>query len=109
MSMRSINGPCPASRRRSSPLGELCARGALGSGPERLRRTGRGAHLHLHAEMVRREPDEGAVERDRVVWIADDRNGDKADVADAAARGVEIDPADARQIELRPGMRRPAS
>ena len=98
-----------ASRRRSSPLGELCARGALGSGPDRVRRTGRGAHLHLHAEMVRREPDEGAVERGRVVRIADDRNGDKADLADAAARGVEIDPAGARQINLRPGMGRPAS
>jgi len=55
------------------PVGRMCARGALGSGPDRLRRTGRGPHLHLHAEMVRREPDEGAVERDRVVWIADDR------------------------------------
>src|SRR5206468_11270364 len=86
-----------------------CARGALGSGQERLGRTGRGAHLPLQPEMARREPDEGAVERDRVVWIADDRSGDKADVADAAARGVEIDPADARQIDLRPGMGRPAS
>src|SRR5207249_8954785 len=78
--------------------------GALGSSPDRLRPTGRDAHLHLHAEMVRREPDEGAVERGRVVRIADDRNGDKADLADAAARGVEIDPAGARQIDLRPGM-----
>jgi hypothetical protein len=43
--------------------------------------------------MVRREPDEGAVERDRVARIAHDRNGDKADLADAAARGVEIGPA----------------
>ena len=58
-------------------------------------------HLHLHAEMVRWEPDEGAVERDRMVRIAHDRNGDKADVADVAARGIEIDPADARQILFR--------
>jgi hypothetical protein len=86
------------------PLAEWCARGASASGPDRLRRTGRDAHLHLHAEMVRREPDEGAMERDRVVRIADDRNGDKAALADVAARGVEIDPADARQIDLRPGM-----
>src|SRR6266436_9281173 len=108
MSMRSINGPCPASRRRSSPLAKLCARGELGSRPDRLRRTGRDAHLHLHAEMVRREPEEGAVERDRVVWIADDRNGDKVDLADAAGCRIKIDPADARQINLRPGMGRPA-
>jgi hypothetical protein len=45
-----------------------------------LLRTGRDAHLHFHAEMVRREPDEGAVERGRVMRIADDRNGDKADL-----------------------------
>jgi hypothetical protein len=42
--------------------------------------------------MVRREPDEGAVERDRVVRIAHDGNGDKADLADAAAREIEIGP-----------------
>jgi len=42
--------------------------------------------------MVGRGPDEGAVERDRVVRIAHDRNGNKPDVTDAAARGVEIDP-----------------
>src|SRR5438094_10292722 len=108
MSMRSINGPCPRPDVDQARWAN-CVRVELGSGPDRVRRTGRGAHLHLHAEMVRREPDEGAVERDRVVWIADDRNGDKADLADAAARGVEIDPADARQINLRPGMGRPAS
>jgi hypothetical protein len=34
--------------------------------------------------MVQWEPDEGAMERDRMVRIAHDRNGDKADVADAA-------------------------
>src|SRR5260370_33569301 len=105
MSRRSMS----ASRRRSSPLAELCARGALGSGPERLRRTGRGAHLHLHAEMVRREPDDGAVERERVGWIRDDRNGDKADVTDAAAPAADIDPSDARQIALRPALRPPAT
>src|ERR1700730_2118376 len=107
MSMRSINVPCP--RRRSNRLVELWPRGAVRSGPDRLWRTGRDTHLHLHAEMVRREPDEGAVERDRVVWIAHDCNGDKADLADAAARGVEIGPTGARQIDLRPGMGRPAS
>src|ERR1700730_18158705 len=59
--------------------------------------------------MVRRAPDEGAVERDGVVRIADDRDGDKSDLADAAARGVKIDPAGTRQIDLRPGMSRRAS
>jgi hypothetical protein len=58
--------------------------------------------------MVRREPNVGAVKGDRVVRIAHDRNGDKADLADAAGRGVEIGPAGARQIDLRPGMGRPA-
>jgi hypothetical protein len=89
-------------------LAETGPRGASCDGPDRLWRAGRDTHLHLHAEMVRWEPDEGAVERDRVVRIAHDCNGDKADVADAAARGVEIDPAGARQIDLRPGMGRPA-
>jgi hypothetical protein len=59
--------------------------------------------------MVRRGPKEGAVERDRVVRIGHDCNGDKASFADATTRGVEIDPAGARQIDLRPGMGRPAS
>jgi hypothetical protein len=48
------------------------------------------------------------MERDRVLWIAHDRNGDKADLADAAARGVKLDPTGARQIDLRPGVGRPA-
>ena len=54
--------------------------------------------------MVRWDPDEGAMERECVARVAHDRNSNKADVADAAARGVEIDPPDARQIDLRPGM-----
>ena len=52
--------------------------------------------------MVRWDLNEGAVKRDRVARIAHDRNGDKAKLADAADRGVEIDPARARQIEFRP-------
>src|SRR3984893_15434205 len=102
--MRSINLPCP---RPPNRLAELWPRGALRSGPDCLWRTGRDTHVHLHAEMVRWEPDEGAVERDRVARIAHDRNGDKANLADAADRGVEIDPATARQIDWRPGMGRP--
>jgi hypothetical protein len=39
--------------------------------------------------MVRWEPDEGAMERDRVHGIAHDRNDDKADVAHAPARRIE--------------------
>jgi hypothetical protein len=70
---------------------------------------GRDAHLHLHVEMIQRGPNEGAVERDRVMRIAHDRNGDKADLADAASRWLEIDPAGAWQIDLRPGMGRAAS
>ena len=56
-----------------------------------------------------RNPDEGAVERGRVSQIAHDRNGDEADFTGAAAREVEIDPAGLGQIDLRPGMGRPAS
>ena len=41
--------------------------------------------------------------------IAHDRNGDKTDRAGASARGVEIDPTGAWQIDLRPGMGRPTS
>ena len=70
---------------------------------------GRDGHLHLHVEMIQRGPDEGAVERDRVMRIAHDRNGDKADLADAASRWVEIDPAGAWQIDLCPGMGRAAT
>src|SRR5580704_15907296 len=98
-----------ASRRRSNRLVKLWPRGALRSSPNCLWRTGRDTHLHLHAEMVRWDPNECAVERYRVARIAHDRNGDKANLTDAADRGVEIDPASARQIDLRPGMGRPAS
>jgi len=49
------------------------------------------------------------VERDRVTGIAHHRNGDKTDRADAGAGGVEIDPTDTRQIDLRPGMGRSTS
>jgi hypothetical protein len=48
------------------------------------------------------------VQRDRVVRIADDCDGDEPDLADTAARGIAIDPAGARHIDLRPGMGRPA-
>jgi hypothetical protein len=54
------------------------------------------AHLHLHAEMVRRKSDIGAVKRDRVARIGDNRNGDKVDVADAAACWIEINPSGTR-------------
>ena len=65
--------------------------------------------MHLHGKKVRTESNIGAVERDRVTGIAHDRNGDKTNRADAGAGGVEIDPTDARQVDLRPGMRRSTS
>ena len=92
------------SRRRLRRLAKSSRCGRLGSGPDRLRRIEHDAHLHLHAEMVRRKSDKGAVKRDRVARIGDNCNGDKADVADAAACRIEINPSGARQINLRPGM-----
>lgn len=65
-------------------------------------------HLDLHAERVRRKPDEGAVKRDRVVRVPHDRDGDKLDLTGFTTRGVEIDPAGARKIDLRPGVGRAA-
>ena len=96
-------------RRRSRRLAKSSTCGRLGSGPDRLRRTGRDAHLHLHAKMVRGKSDKGAVKRDSVARIRDNRNGDKVDVADAAACRIEINPAGAWQIDLRPCMGRPVS
>src|SRR5271169_7022473 len=72
-------------------------------------RVGSHAHLHLHAEIVRGGPDEGAVEWDRVVRIADHRNGDKACRPNTAAGWVEIDPTDVGHIYLRPGVGRSAT
>ena len=54
--------------------------------------------------MVRRKSKKGAVERDRVARIGRGRNGDQANVADAAAGRIEIDPTSAGQIDLRPSM-----
>src|SRR5580658_2769650 len=96
-------------RRRSRRLAKSSTCGRLGSGPDRLRRTGHDAHLHLHAEVVRGKSDKGAVKRDRLARIGHNRNSDKANVADAAARGIEIDPAGARQVDLRPCMSRLAN
>src|ERR1700693_2286564 len=93
--------------RRSNRSTELSARGAFGNGTGRGWRIGRDAHLHLHGEMVRRKSDIGTVERGRMTRIAHDRNGEKAEPAGAAGRGVEIDPTGARQIDLRPAMGRP--
>ena len=86
-------------------------RDAVGCGAVQIahRRIEHDAHLHLHAEMVRLKSDIGAVKRDRVARIGDNCYGDKVDVADAAACRIEINPADAWQIDLRPGMRRPAN
>ena len=91
------------SRRRSSRLAKS-SRCGRGGGPDHLRRTGHDAHLHLHAEVVRRKSDIGAMKRDRVARIGDNCYGDKVDVADAAACRIEINPSGVRQINLRPGM-----
>ena len=69
-----------------------------------LRRIEYDTHLDLHAEMVRRKSDIGAMKRDRVARIGDNCYGDKVDLADAAACRIEINPSGARQINLRPGM-----
>ena len=57
--------------------------------------------------MVRRETNERAVKRRCIIWIPDDRHGDKVDFPDLTAGGIEIDPSGAGQINLRPSMGRP--
>ena len=44
-----------------------------------------------------------------MTWIAHDCDRDKTKRADASTCGIEIDPTGAWQIDLRPGMGRPAS
>jgi hypothetical protein len=68
----------------------------LGGVPDRLRSTGHDAHLHLHAEMVRRKSDKGTVKRDRMARIWDNCDDDKVDVADAAASARKKRCAEAR-------------
>ena len=73
------------SRCRSRRLAKSSRSGRLGGGSDHLRSTGHDAHLHLHSEVIRRKSKKGAVKRDRVARIGHGRNGDQADVADAAA------------------------
>ena len=47
------------------------------------------------------------MKRDRVARIRRNRNRDKPNVANAAVRGIEIDPTCSWQIDLRPRMSRP--
>jgi len=61
---------------------------------------GSDAYLHVHAERIRGEPDECAVQRERVGRIPHDRDRDESGLADAAACRIEIDPAGTRQIDL---------
>ncbi len=65
--------------------------------------------MHVHAERIRGGPDKGAVQRQRLIRIRDDRDGDKSGPANAAAGRIEIDPASMRQIDLRPRMGCPMS
>src|ERR1700722_5290806 len=103
----SINVRYP-SRRRSRRLAESSRWGRLGGGPDHRGSTGHDAHLHLHSEMIRRRSKKGAVKRDHVAWIWRSRNGDQRDIDDAAAGWIKIHPAGAWQIDLRPGVSRPA-
>ena len=96
------------SRCRSRRLAKSSRSGRLGGGSDHLRSTGHDAHLHLHSEVIRRKSKKGAVKRDRVARIGHGRNGDQADVADAAAGWIEINPASAGQVDLRPRVSRPA-
>jgi hypothetical protein len=66
-------------------------------------------HSNLHSEMVRRVSNEGSVERYCLARIAHDCDGNEVNRAGAAARRIEIEPSRARQINLCPGMGRPAS
>lgn len=90
-----------------APIGQIVEVWTVGGGPDHPGSTGRDVHLHLHSEMIRRKSKKGAVKRDRVARIGRGRNGDQADVADAAAGRIEIDPTSAGQVDLRPSVSRP--
>ena len=77
-------------------IGQFVDARTVGGVPDRLRSTGHDAHLHLHAEMVGRKSDKGTVKRDRMARIWDNCNGDKVDVADAAASARKKRCAEAR-------------
>ena len=61
------------SQRRSPRLANSTTRGRLRGGPDHVQSAGHDSHLHLHAEMVRRKSDNGAVKRDCVASIGHDR------------------------------------
>lgn len=69
-----------------------------------LWRGGGDAHLHFHAERIRRGSDKGAVQRQFLDRIPHHRDGDKAGFEDTAAGRIEIELARAQQIDLRPYM-----
>ena len=58
----------------------------------------------LHCEMVRRGSDPRALQGNRRVWIMHDRDAHQVLIPDHAARRIEVDPAEAGDIDLDPGM-----
>ena len=63
----------------------------------------------LHAQFVAGSAEIGAGQRRRLGRIARDRDPDEILAADEPIGRVELDPSRARQIDLAPGVRRPAA
>src|SRR5450759_3842838 len=73
----------------------------------RIRRNDVDADLHADEGVGGTEI--GAVQRDRLAWIARHRHPDEVAGADDAVGGIELDPAGARQVDLHPGVGRAAA
>ena len=63
----------------------------------------------LHGKMVRCRPDPRALQRNRLLRLAHDRDADEVPISDHAARRVEVDPSGSGNVDLDPGMRVAAS
>ena len=58
----------------------------------------------LHGEMVRRGPDPSSLQRNRLLRLVHNRDAHQVLIPDHAARGIEVDPAGAGDVDLDPGM-----
>src|SRR4029077_9708101 len=63
----------------------------------------------FHPQLAAGSAEIGAGQGRGLRWVARDRDANEILAADQSVRRVEFDPAGARQIDLAPGVRRPAA